>query len=62
MKNGVHQDKSVPNLKNCGVGTNVGYPVNRPEGMGGNQYSPAHPGYSKSVPSSHDGTGNSTYK
>ena len=59
--NGVYQDHSVPNLKNCGVGSNVAYPVNRPEGMGPKQYSPPAPGYVHTTPSSHDKLGNSTY-
>ena len=60
--NGVYQDHSVPGLSKRGVGKGVAYPVNRPEGMGGNQYKPASPGYAMKSPKGHDGKSNSTYK
>ena len=59
--NGVYQDKSVPGKKNVGVGTGVSNSGRKDPGMGGNQYSPSSPGYSKQTKSSMDDKGNSSY-
>ena len=61
MHNGVHQDKSVPKIMNCGMGRGVANPVQNQKVSRPNQYSPATPGYSSRTPTSHDKMGNRTY-